>query len=310
MDVGSVAEYRDEHGEGQAEVGPALFLVSSKRNSSSSVTRLVPPTPKIKCPNARLLRGRCKSHDNEQYFMFPCKARDCEVCGPLTRLKHSRRIDYGISVLGETWFMVLTFPEVQAANPEFKSEAVRRVNNYLRWMQKELRYKFQHCKSWELQKSGRLHVNVIFDFPWGEWIPFQKFQAKWGGRVTWEKVTTPKRLSQYVTKVASDRPTEDSLGRYVVKAGYQALPREWGRRVTYSSGWPKELRASKHLVDWKIVGSRGTDIFKMKVLKGQLTEVAAGRWSEGARSCSCFDHVKSSSAENVFKVFPGSRLKE
>lgn len=306
-DVGSV---------GQAGGGLPPYLVSYKRNSPTVSTpvdedeSLEVEYPSVRCPRARVFKVICRSHLNERWYLFPCKRRECEVCGPLGRLRHADRIDYGIQVLGECWYFVLTFAGDEAVNSSFKATAVRKVGKFIEWLRRRLGFRFEYSLTWELMKSGRLHCNLIFNYPHRSRLPYAEMREHWGARVTFQHVFDGRGAANYVTKVSSDRPPDDSLGLYVMKKGYQAVPREWGRRVAYSRNWPSIPKPKSNVVLWHGPSKEVSLEFYSLQSTGEIKRVSGSSWCRDKEACECFGHRPGSLVDVVLGVFPGARLIE
>lgn len=266
-----------------------------------------PEVPRIKCPNERLIVGTCNDHGSTRYMLVPCKARDCDVCGPISRLRIAARIDYGIQTLGRCQYVVFTFATPAAAACSFKPIAVRRIGRFIAWLRKRLNFHFETVLTWELQpKSGRLHANLIFNYD--GWLPYSEMIKKWGAILRCQPVTDATGVSEYVTKVSADQPSR-SLGRYCAAKDYQSVPREWGRRVSFSRGWPKrEKPKTLGKINWKFGEAMDTVKLYRQQLEGDVIEVGPGVYTRPDEICSCF-HVIGAKVTpfTILDVFEGAK---
>lgn len=244
--------------------------------------------PWSECPNSRVVAGECDAHGHKRWYRFPCKGRDCPHCGPLTCLQHAKRINYGIEALGDCWFGVFTFELADAENPSYKSRAVRRLGDFIHWARRRLGFHFEYSLSWELQKRGRLHCNLIMNYA-GR-LPFSEFNKKWGAWVRWTPVTDSRGLAMYCVKSASRGGVGGGLGAYCLKKGYQALPAAWGRRVGFSKGWPKMPAPVKDgRVKWRYL-DRGESLqFFIRQANHNLKAMPDGGFGEAGADCDCFN---------------------
>jgi len=189
------------------------------------------------CPNPSWARGVCEPHGNVHHRAVPCKRRDCPVCGPQGRLRIAQRIAWGVRTYGAdncAW-LTLTFDTEMAEETWWKPIATRRVSNLVRWLRKKRGMSaLEYADTYELQRRGRLHINLICS-DW-KYVPQKLLQERWGARVWVSKVidTSEYALGAEVAKAYSP----EGLGSYISKLE-QAVPAEWGRRVSFSRGWPK-----------------------------------------------------------------------
>jgi len=249
------------------------------------------------CPNRRWVWGRCEEHGKERRGQQPCKRRDCEVCGPNGRYLIAKRIAYGVRELWPCSFQVLTFETYDAEEPEWKPRAVRKLGGYVRWLRRQ-QPGLQYVATYELQQRGRLHINLIIG-PWKE-IPQKILRERWGARMSVNWV----RDSESVGREAAKCYSPESLGSYLVKL-YQSVPEEWGRRVSYSKGWPELPPEGPELqrrgkITWRqeCELSEGELVaFQLERERGLWAEVGPGEWERSTfdrlplERCDCYDLV-------------------
>jgi hypothetical protein len=163
------------------------YLVESLHNSAEGEGLTQPTTAqdvdrKHPCDNWRSIRGSC-THASTRWLYVRCKRRDCAGCSKVRQWKHASRIANGIRVLGVEKnpdnpgvllcaFMVLTYADPRSADPEFKAEAVKLENSFIRWLRAEQKKlgndHMEYAKTWEIQpRSQRLHTNLVVG-PWME----------------------------------------------------------------------------------------------------------------------------------------------
>jgi len=257
--------------------------VESKVHTSlvtSSITQQIE-----RCAHSVIVVGTCQ-HGHRRGYKFPCKRRDCPVCGLKRRRLIAWRISHGLRVLGNGAWFVGTF-----SHDVSKAQAVRIQNDFIRWVRKRLGYHVEYASVWEDTRNKRLHVNIVFA-PW-KYINQKELSEAWqkygGGKVVWiERVGYG--ISKEVTK------TSKKLANYLAK--YEQQVKE-GRGINYSKGWPKlpdnpmEVRR-KGKITWHYV-SRVSDEYV-----NFIGELKAGYWYEVAPDeyaridegdCDCFDIV-------------------
>ena len=227
------------------------------------------------------MRGRCQ-HGTERWLYIPCKRRGCPVCGEHRRHMVAWRISAGVEhYQGAGWF-VGTF-----ARDVTKAEAVKVQGKFVRWLRSHLGYQVEYAATWELHRSGRLHLNLILA-PW-RFVPQSLLSQKWerfgGGPVAWialvgagigaEAAKSRERVSNYFAKF--EQMVQD------------------GRGIAYSRGWPKlpELPTTerKGRVSWVWLDSSEpyVRIFDMERDKGHWHEVGPGEWASAyGEPCDCF----------------------
>ena len=244
------------------------------------------------------LRGTCQ-HGEERWVKVVCKRRDCPVCGPRRRKLIAWRIALGIHELAPAAWFVGTF-----AQDITKGAAVRAQGKFIRWLRQELGAQVQYACTWELTRSGRLHLNLILA-PW-RYVPQKRLSGAWkrfgGGPVVWVKAVG----AEVGVEAAKSR---EDIGGYLGKL--EQMVKE-GRGVSYSKGWPKlpqnpvAGRAGK--ISWVWVGELSNEhtMFEYELDFGDWVEVAPGEYrSSQGESCSCFDRVPPGSAglDDVMKVW-------
>jgi len=252
------------------------------------------------CPNPNWARGVCDEHGNIRHRERPCNRRDCEVCGPVGRLRIARRIAWGVRLYGAqncAW-ITLTFDTEMAEESWWKPKATRRVANLVRWFrQKRGMPGLNYTATYEVTKRGRLHINLIVGghpVNGGSWkyVPQKLIQERWGARVWVSRVLDTSEFALGVEVAKAYSP--EGLASYLSKLE-QAVPAEWGRRVSFSKGWPKlpvEDKGLVGLVRWFPV----TDAWagqERRQKGGQ--EVSPGDWTVGPQKspCECFMSLSS-----------------
>jgi len=183
------------------------------------------------CPNPRLVHGECVNHGQQRMVLKRCKSRGCEYCGPLGRYQIAQRIAFGVRQYWPCAWHVLTFGTEEAEGPGWKSVAGRKLEKYVAWL-RELIPGLEYAATYELTQRGRLHINLIIG-PW-KYIPQRVLQKRWGARVWVYRI----RDDGTIGKEAAKSYSPEALGSYLSKLE-QAVPSAWGRRVSYSKGWPK-----------------------------------------------------------------------
>ena len=90
------------------------------------------------CDNWRSIRGSC-AHASTRWLYVRCKRRDCAGCSKVRQWKHASRIANGVRTIGvqRCAWLVLTYADARSADPEFKAEAVKLENSFIRWLRAE-----------------------------------------------------------------------------------------------------------------------------------------------------------------------------
>lgn len=260
---------------------------------TSSLSDVIDHTGVPACPDAGWLRGACE-HGTIRWLPLTCKRRGCPVCGELRKKRIAWKISAGVEILGGAaggaW-LVLTFDRDVT-----KDEAVKIANQYMQWLyrycKRQFGFKPEWAKVWELQESGRLHLNIVLA-PW-HFIPQKVLAGKWhdlgGGRIGWvERVG-----AEIGVEAAKSRR---KVGNYLAKWDQMVLS---GRGVSYSKGWPKLPDPVKveriGRIRWGFVGSFSEEsiLHWYEAELGHWHEVVPGEWcSADGEDCHCFDYVDS-----------------
>lgn len=246
----------------------------------------------LPCPNGGWIKGSCVEHGTERWIRLSCKRRTCIVCREVRRLEIAARVSYGMErlggegKLGGAGWMVFTLDQ------EMTKERVNRISNQMvqwvkRYMKRHFALEIEWTKVWEIQHSGRLHLNLLVS-PW-RYIPQQLLARKWhtfgGGIVTWVK-----RVGRGLGSLA--RASRYKCALYFGKYD-QMVPS--GKGITYSKGWPKKPRNHGErlgLIKWEFVGN----VSELGILHwlehemGHWQEVAFNEYAAnpGPELCECF----------------------
>jgi len=310
----------------EAPEGLGPSLVTTTHNSPQRVS--VREELVKHCPNARLVEGECDEHGQRRWVVAPCKRRDCTACGPKGRHEIAKRIAYGVRqmpcrdcghkleeclphgrgkgvanypaalgprcsckgmLLSAAW-LVLTFAKEEAEGPEWKAKAVKRLGKFVAWLRKQ-NPGLEYVATYELTKRGRLHINLVIG-PWKE-IPQAELQRRWGARVSVQWIRDDEAIGRETAKSYSP----ESLAGYLSKLE-QAVPEEWGRRVSYSKKWPKLPKSQrKGKIRWRCefeIEPVEIEMFEHELNLGWWKEVRDGEW-QGLlyfHECDCFDLVE------------------
>ena len=236
------------------------------------------------CPDARYMRAFCYEHGTTRYVPTPCKKRSCPYCGPLGRYKIASRIALGVRHFWPCAWHVLTFAEDVT-----KLRSGRRLSNYIKQLRK-LQPGLQYAATYELTTNHRIHINLLIG-PWQN-VPQAQLQLIWGAIMWVEWVKDDLSIARETTK--AENP--DSLSNYVSKLE-QCIP--YGRRVSYSKGWPKlpppEVR-TPDFISWTPI--RYDDEWQLfhEMRYGQLLRLPCGDYVPAPASiddktwCDCFPH--------------------
>ena len=237
------------------------------------------------CTNAGWLRGGCQ-HGTVRWVRLRCKRRDCRICGEERRRMIAWRISRGIDILGGSdggaWFVGTFAWHIP------KDAAVKVQGKFIRWLRHELGYKVEYAATWELQPSGRLHLNLVLA-PW-RYVPKEVLDAAWqrfgGGPRTWIE-----RVGAGIGVEAAK--AREGIGGYLGKWEQMV---ENGRGVAYSKGWPKlpdnPCAERRGEISWQWVGelSQESAIFWYEREMGYWQEVSPGEYGFVAgENCGCFE---------------------
>jgi hypothetical protein len=269
--------------------GSRNLLVNNQRNSAA-LTRL------NGCKGAKWVRVRCEKHGNVRYVRVRCKRRDCEYCGPLGRWALAERISQGVRhyQTSGAWvaWLVLTF-----AQDVDKRTAVRRLGRFVRVLRARIGH-FEYAATYELTERGRLHVNLVLG-PW-KWVDSAVLRSMWRARLSVAAVQDDKKIGREVA--ASYSP--ESLGGYLCKLE-QSVPRGWGRRVSFSRGWPGRRVVRERLdgLTWSPVGDAARAVIEWGWLTGKVVAVGARvfAWTTqiSGGPCTCFTCLERPDGETV-----------
>jgi hypothetical protein len=251
------------------------------------------------CDNWRSIRGSC-SHASIRWLYVRCKRRDCAGCSKVRQWKHASRIANGVRTIGvdRCAFMVLTYGDPRSADPEFKSEAVKLENSFIRWLRAEQKKlgndHMEYAKTWEIQpRSQRLHTNLIAG-PWMK-LDIDRIRERWGSRISISWVNDDQAVSKEATKAQSP----DGLSTYLTKIE-QMVPDDWHRAISFSKNFPKltVLDPPERVgeIRWEserdLEGGALAAFLHEKALGWWIeTEKGSGEFYDGVRdeTCSCFD---------------------
>ena len=288
------------------------YLVEYLHNSAEGQCLTQPTTKndvdkKYPCEQWRSIRGNC-SHGSRRWLYVRCKRRDCTGCSKVRQWQHASRIANGIRSLGvETCaFIVLTYADARSAHPEFKEEAVRLENSFIRWLRSEQRKlgnnRMEYAKTWEIQpKSQRLHTNIVV----GHWLKMdqKEIAARWqksgiGGWITVEWIRDDEAVSREATKAQSP----DGLGAYLTKVE-QMVPEDWHRAISFSKNFPRLTveAAPERMGEIKWESERD---FGPGELMAYLHEKSLGWWLETEKGSGEFYDVAKPEDCNCFNWKP------
>ena len=223
--------------------GAPPFLVeylhkSAELPNSAQVETVQDIDRKHPCDSWRSIRGSC-AHASTRWLYVRCKRRDCSGCSKVRQWKHASRIANGVRTIGvdRCAFMVLTYADPRSADPEFKPEAVKLENSFIRWLRAEQKKlgndRMEYAKTWEIQpRSQRLHTNLIVG-PWVK-LDIDRIRERWGSRISISWVQDDQAVSREATKAQSP----DGLSAYLTKIE-QMVPDDWHRAISFSKGFPK-----------------------------------------------------------------------
>jgi len=252
--------------------------------------------PSQPCPNPRLTLGECVEHGQQRMVYGPCKSRLCEVCGPRGRYEIAMHIARGVHQFWPCSWHILTFDTCEAEESKWKPVAVRKLGKYVAWLRKQIP-DLQYAATYELTQQGRLHINLIIG-PW-RYIRQRVLQKQWGSRMWVARVKDSETIGRETAKSYSP----ESLGMYLAKLK-QSVPKEWGRRCSFSKGWPKAVESEPFERKGKITWRHEWDLkpeeiasFEFERSKGWWRAVPVGdgfrteEWQNllGSHDCDCFE---------------------
>ena len=285
------------------------YLVESLHKSAEREGLTQPTTAqdvdrKHPCDNWRSIRGSC-SHASTRWLYVRCKRRDCVGCSKVRQWKHASRIANGVRTIGvqKCAWLVLTYADPRSADPEFKAEAVKLENSFIRWLRAEQKKlgndRMEYAKTWEIQpRSKRLHTNLVV----GPWIKMDQKEVskRWqesgiGGWLTLAWVKDDQTIAREATKAQSP----DGLSAYLTKIE-QMVPDDWHRAISFSKGYPKltVLDPPERVGEIRWESERDLEPGALAAFLHEKglgwwieTERGSGEFYDGAKDerCRCFD---------------------
>ena len=270
------------------------------------------------CDNWRSIRGSC-SHASTRWLYVRCKRRDCAGCSKVRQWKHASRIANGVRTIGvdRCAFMVLTYADPRSADPEFKAEAVKLENSFIRWLRAEQKKlgndHMEYAKTWEIQpRSQRLHTNLVVG-PWMK-LDIDRIRERWGSRISISWVKDDQAVSREATKAQSP----DGLSTYLTKIE-QMVPDDWHRAISFSKLFPKltVLDPPERVgeIRWEserdLEGGALAAFLHEKALGWWIeTEQGSGEFYDGVKdeTCSCFNWKETEVAVESYYHPPGELL--
>tara|TARA_R110002020_G_scaffold219968_3_gene427837 strand:+ start:926 stop:1618 length:693 start_codon:yes stop_codon:yes gene_type:complete len=194
--------------------------------------------------------------------------------------------------------MVLTYADARSADPEFKPDAVKLENSFIRWLRAEQKKigndRMEYAKTWEIQpRSQRLHTNLIVG-PWLK-LDIDRIRERWGARISISWVQDDQAVSREATKAQSP----DGLSTYLTKIE-QMVPDDWHRAISFSKNFPKlsVMDPPERVAEIRWESERDLEVGALATF---LHEKALGWWIETERGsgefydgvkepkCRCFD---------------------
>ena len=311
--------------------GAPPYLVEILHNSADKQSLSQPTTAqdvdrKHPCDNWRSIRGSC-SHGSNRWLYVRCKRRDCVGCSKVRQWRHASRIANGIRVLGveRCAFMVLTYADPRSADPEFKAEAVKLENSFIRWLRSEQKKLgndgMEYAKTWEIQPtSKRLHTNIVV----GHWMSMdhKEISKRWqasgiGGWIKISWVRDDEAVSHEASKALSTdgltiskAQSPDGLAQYSTKIE-QMVPEDWRRAISFSKNFPRltieEPPERMGKIKWesdRLLPLGSIAAFKHELSLGWWieTEEGSGEFYDGVKdeACSCFAWKPKDIPDEVF----------
>jgi len=310
---------------------PDARVVHGKCDGHGQQRYLVVPCKKRTCEYCGP-KGRWKIAERIAYGV---RAMPCRTCGHKLQecQAHGHRHGDGVGcdckgmLLSACW-IVLTFDTEEAEESVWKPKAVRMMGEYVDWLRDRLyrgkpepvktllrrgrggvlklgddgkpipwktvlrwpRAPLEYVATYELTERGRLHINLVLG-PWLA-IPQKELQEKWGARVWVQWVKDEEAIGRETAKSYSP----ESLSGYLSKLE-QSVPEEWGRRVSFSNGWPKVPRMKrKGNISWRCefeIEPVEMAQFEIEMNAGWWKEVLPGEWQGllHPHDCDCFELV-------------------
>jgi len=270
------------------------------------------------CDNWRSIRGSC-AHASTRWLYVRCKRRDCAGCSKVRQWKHASRIANGVRTIGvqRCAFMVLTYGDPRSADPDYKPEAVKLENAFIRWLRAEQKKlgndRMEYAKTWEIQpRSQRLHTNLIVG-PWLK-LDIDRIRERWGSRISISWVKDDQAVSREATKAQSP----DGLSTYLTKIE-QMVPDDWHRAISFSKNFPKltALDPPERVGEIRWESERDLEPGALAAFlheKGQgwwiETEKGSGEFYDGVKDerCRCFDWKEPEVAVESYYHPPGELL--
>lgn len=285
------------------------FLVETLHKSAhqqdKTVTTARDIDKNLPCESWRSIRGSC-SHGSVRWLYVRCKRRDCSGCSKVKQWHYASRIASGIREIGveRCAFIVLTYADSKATDADFKSQAVKQENSFVRWMRSEQKKlgntsRLEYAKTWELTKSGRLHTNLVVG-PWFK-IDMKRFRDRWGSRASLEWVKNDQAIAREATKAHSP----DGLSTYLTKIE-QMVPAAWYRAISFSRGFPKLPVEPPPKRVGEILWESERDL-EPGALAAWQYEKANGWWLEVGRGGEFVDLVKREGCDCFLLIEPDDR---
>jgi len=203
--------------------------------------------------------------------------------------------------------LVLTFDTEMAEESWWKREGNRRKNAFIKWLRdKKGMPDLEYACTFELTKRGRLHINLVV----ANWVYVdqKELEARW----SWVNTRGARKVRVWVERVKNEgiavevakAQNPEGLAGYLSKLE-QAVPQEWGRRVSFSQlvrdketgevvrpGWPRvpvEGPAREGKIDW--LPATAVEVARLEYEQGlgSAREITPVEWSlDATDTCGCF----------------------
>jgi hypothetical protein len=222
------------------------------------------------------------------------------VCGPKRKNRIAYRIALGVELLGGPagagWFVGTFDKDIS------KKEAVKIQGKFVRWVRKRSGFRVEYAATWEVHRSGRLHLNIVFA-PW-VYIPQAVLSKRWarfgGGNRVWIE-----RVGVGIGVEAAK--SRNRVAKYFSKFEQQV---KTGRGVAYSHGWSKlpdnaVKTERKGEIRWIYRDAWWDDSinFKDEISLGYWQEVRPGEYGFClGEDCDCFEPASPVVREVIPKV--------